>query len=934
MKRYLQRAFLAAAALMMAFSAQAVLKEKNFSQTLNVLRAELEQSYLKQKSFIAMYEQRAEEQHEELILTMQKYNQISLILYSQQEGFTFDMAYACQQATELYRSIHHTNVPHDKMQQQMQSEIERYDLLISTLEELPPSLKMQAINEEKQSLNKKRNQEADSLKIEKMMATLDSIAQAHGEDAFSLDEDEEINRNECLIYAKALRNNIARLKTQMDRDAKSYERVNSKVNELNEYAQKKYESLRNNIFNNRGENYFNILLKLPSAYSQYNKETIEKYKSFPDYQKGKDGHVYNNKSQWRGKIIPLTSFFVFIYVLISSLLSFVIIHWLLPKSIRSKENFKKKEPVLLVACGFLIFMISVSIIRTFLFNNFLIMAIGLLLEFSWLIVFILLSLLFRLDGNQIKEGTKQYTPFLVMAFIVIVFRIIFIPNSIVNIIFPPIVLLFTIWQAMTLKKRTVEIPNSDLVFSYISLASMIVSCVLSFIGYTLIAVEVMIWWTFQLACIQTINFFYDICRLYEKKYIVKRLEKEYRASHKGILPTDAIRTKIEAAKEKLKEATEQAEIDNINKQISNLENKLNRTIFNIQENMRVNMSKGVYFDKTYLFDFVIIALIPILAVLSVLFSLYMAADLFDMTDIFMDGISYTFLKTSYINLSINKLFLVLLLFFLFKYLNYGLHAGYKILKKKRDEIKIEQERRKMEERGLKGQYINQQNENLTLANNIISILVWGSYFVFILFFLNVPKSGITIITGGLATGLGFAMKDLLENFFYGLSLMTGRVRIGDYIECEGITGKVDSITYQSTQMVTADGSVIAFLNSQLFTKNFKNLTRNHKYEQIKVVIGVAYGVKVQTVRDILTASINSLIEKKREKVPNITKPGTSVAVGFDDFGDSSVNLKVLVWVLVEEIAGFTSEIKENIYNALNDNNIEIPFPQQDVHIRN
>ena len=60
--------------------------------------------------------------------------------------------------------------------------------------------------------------------------------------------------------------------------------------------------------------------------------------------------------------------------------------------------------------------------------------------------------------------------------------------------------------------------------------------------------------------------------------------------------------------------------------------------------------------------------------------------------------------------------------------------------------------------------------------------------------LEVPKSGISIVSAGLATGLGFAMQSILENFFYGINLMAGRLHVGDYIVCDGISGKVESIT--------------------------------------------------------------------------------------------------------------------------------------------
>ena len=107
----------------------------------------------------------------------------------------------------------------------------------------------------------------------------------------------------------------------------------------------------------------------------------------------------------------------------------------------------------------------------------------------------------------------------------------------------------------------------------------------------------------------------------------------------------------------------------------------------------------------------------------------------------------------------------------------------------------------------------QPSSNFTLADNVISILIWGIYVVSAMMILEVSGKGISIVMAGLATGLGFAMKDLLENFIYGVTLMTGRLRVGDYIECDGVQGKVDSINYQSTQLVTLDGSVIAFQNA-------------------------------------------------------------------------------------------------------------------------
>jgi small-conductance mechanosensitive channel len=218
-----------------------------------------------------------------------------------------------------------------------------------------------------------------------------------------------------------------------------------------------------------------------------------------------------------------------------------------------------------------------------------------------------------------------------------------------------------------------------------------------------------------------------------------------------------------------------------------------------------------------------------------------------------------------------------------------------------------------------------------LARNVIAIVIWGFYIILVLVLLKVPQTGISVVAAGLATGMGFAMKDLLENFFYGISLMSGRLRVGDYIECDGIQGKVESITYQSTQIITLDGSVIAFLNTSLFNKNFKNLTRNHSYELVKIPVGIAYGNNIQQVRKMLLDAIKPLCVVLPDGRDVVNKE-KSISVLFSDFGDSSVNLIVAMWILVDQKPTFMAQVKETIYDTLNKNNIEIPFPQHDVYL--
>ncbi|MBO7629509.1 MAG: mechanosensitive ion channel family protein, partial [Bacteroidales bacterium] len=386
--------------------------------------------------------------------------------------------------------------------------------------------------------------------------------------------------------------------------------------------------------------------------------------------------------------------------------------------------------------------------------------------------------------------------------------------------------------------------------------------------------QIMVWWALQLAAIQTITCFYDLAKMYESHRLPKKIAKKQ---------GETIDNKEE-----------------LEKQFKKLQPK---------------MIKGEYIGQTWFYDFLFKALLPILAILSVPFCVYWAADIFEMAPVCRKIFQYVFLnKPGIIQLSLYKICLTLELFFLFRYLNYAIRAFYQMLKKRRKKNEI------------------RSQGNSTLAYNVISILVWGLYVLLCMMILEVSGKGISIVMAGLATGLGFAMKDLLENFIYGITLMTGRLRVGDYIECDGVQGKVDSINYQSTQLVTLDGSVIAFQNATLFSKNFKNLTRNHGYVLVKIPVGVAYGVNVENVRKMLLHDLQPLMTKNAAgKYLADNKQGFKVI--FDDFGESSVDLYVICWVLVEEKAAFVAKVKEVIYNTLNKNKIEIPFPQRDVYVR-
>ena len=824
-------------------SGHAVLKEKDLGHTLHVLRLELYNKWTRQKERMKQMEERRKTQHARLVEMTKRCETTSLILYSQGQDFTFDVAYACQEATTLYQEFKKSTIPFDQIKQNIEYEITNYDSLIYSLKQIPPAIiDEEDAAEEGQETSDSKEQEKD---------------QAEDKSTFKLDAQGMRDRAMCIEYAKTLRENMKVILRRIERDNKHYTELFLRIERLNNFAQKKYTDLQQSIFINPGTSYPQILMAIPRQLDRMKEDFATKYKPLEEK---RNGHFQEYKSEWRGGIVMFASIFMLVYILGGVILSNIILRWLVPKRFRT-ESFKQKRGTLIIALAVFLFAVAVMIVRTLIHHNLMLMATSLMIEMAWLIEAIYISLIIRLKNEEIKGGTQAYAPFILLSMIVICFRIILIPNTLVNIIFPLILLIFTIWQAIMLKRSWKVIPTSDAIYCSISLVAMLASCILSWVGFTLMGVQIIVWWTFQLAAIATITCCYDLMDMYENGPLCRRIKKAYG--------------------------------DNVK-----------------EDDIRFRMKRGDFIDQTWVYDFINRAFIPVCAVFSIMQSIYMAAKIFDLRHLCITWFMHEIHVERLFTASAFKIFIVIALFFIFKYINYIVRSSWFRYRRK----------------------IKNKDFNATLAKNIIGLLIWGIYIIAVFLMLHVPGTGIAIVTGGLSTGMGFASKSLLENFFYGISLMSGRVRVGDYIEYDGMIGKVESITYQSTQITTLDGSVVAILNSDLFSKNFKNLTRNHQYERLTIPFGVSYGTNVEEVRRMIVEGIKSIC-KKTPDGRDIVTPKHPILVAFSDFGSSSVDLLLVLWVLVDQRITFTAQAKEKIYQVLNENNIEIPFPQQDIYIR-
>lgn len=885
-----------AATLLLAIPAYAVFNERNFAKTLSILRSELHQENAKLENMRARLTQSNTSQHEKLVEMTKRCNELALILYSQNPDYTFDMTYALDEVTRQYEDYARQRLPFDDIVTRLNLEIERYEHLAEALRRLPPILdKIEAIPDSLSAvmdtiiLNERHHHHDHDLLYDKdgNYIAADEALTGHVHEGHELNENEADeddddepffldrqgceDRDSCLFYTLNLLEMYTEFRDKIVMDNDHYEAMSSRLEESYNFARARYRIIQKHIFIDGQDNYFKVIRTFPRYMRMAIQDTGRKYGLGDD---SMDSNALR-QSEWRGPMINAFILFILFYLLLATLISNVVV-WLLRNRVRwfKTAEFKRRSPIATLLSGVVIFAVTVMVASLFVKQNFFQVASGLLLIYAWLLAAILASLLIRIPSATIRKVSMLYLPIAILGLIVITFRIIFIPNRLINLVFPPILLIFSIWQYILIKRNNSEKEaRGDMLYAWITFAVMLATTIVAWCGYVLLAIQLFIWWLFQLAAIETITALYSLLDRYEEKRLKQRLYA-YKKEHRVFDP--------------------------------------NR--------------KDSYISVTWMSDFIKQALFPILMILSVPLCLWMAADIFDLTEVCKEFFYKPFFNLTskdgdaILHLSLYKIVLVTTLFFLFRYAAYLLKAFYR---------KLTFEKLAAKEGKA---YIHANEINFTLSDNVIGILVWGSYIAIIIILLKIPMGALSIVAAGLATGLGLAMKDILNNFIYGIQLMSGRLRVGDFIECDGIRGKVTSISYQTTQIQTLEDTLIAFTNTTLFNKNFKNLTSNNAYEFVKVTVGVRYGTDIEQLRAVLSEASQALMTKDKYG-RNIVDPKRGITVAFDNFGDSSVNVALKQFVLVEEQIGFIARAKELVYKTLNENGIEIPFPQRDIYVK-
>ena len=205
-------------------------------------------------------------------------------------------------------------------------------------------------------------------------------------------------------------------------------------------------------------------------------------------------------------------------------------------------------------------------------------------------------------------------------------------------------------------------------------------------------------------------------------------------------------------------------------------------------------------------------------------------------------------------------------------------------------------------------------------------MVWAFFGLFALRSLGVELSNLAMVAGGLSVGIGFGTQTIVNNFLSGLILIFSRtLQVGDVVELGGVTGQVRKISVRATMVETYDNALIYVPNSEFVASRLVNWTRNSRSVRREVTVGVAYGSNTELVMQLMLG-----VAQKHEHVLRYPVP----TVSFMAFGASTLDFSLRFWVQDYDVGTRTaSDIRMELDKLFRANNIEVAFPQMDVHIK-
>ncbi len=192
---------------------------------------------------------------------------------------------------------------------------------------------------------------------------------------------------------------------------------------------------------------------------------------------------------------------------------------------------------------------------------------------------------------------------------------------------------------------------------------------------------------------------------------------------------------------------------------------------------------------------------------------------------------------------------------------------------------------------------------------------------------GIDLSAVGLLVGALGVGIGFGLQSITNNFISGLIILFERpIKVGDRIEVDDLAGNIIDISARATTIITNDNIAVIVPNSDFINSRVINWSHNNRRIRLNFPVGVSYKEDPEKIRKLLTE-----VAIANPGILSLPKP----YILFEGFGDSSLNFNVLVWTTeyIDRPKILRSELYYEIFAKFKEHNVEIPFPQRDIHLK-
>lgn len=209
---------------------------------------------------------------------------------------------------------------------------------------------------------------------------------------------------------------------------------------------------------------------------------------------------------------------------------------------------------------------------------------------------------------------------------------------------------------------------------------------------------------------------------------------------------------------------------------------------------------------------------------------------------------------------------------------------------------------------------------------LVKYVVWVVSIVSMMETIGLKVQLLLAGSAALLVGIGLGLQSIFSDFISGIFLlMEGTVKVGEIIEVDDLVGRVEEINLRNSKILSRENVVVIVPNSKFVTEKVVNWSLNDDSIRFSVDIGVAYGSDAIQVKEILESTMKGMMAIEKAPAP---------FVRFQNFGESSLDFELIFWTKQSfTVDNLKSELRFEIYRKLNENSIQIPFPQRDVHIK-